>query len=155
MKKLYYIDMIWAPALTITLGMESISKVSDLTLILAGFGTWTFIEYAVHRGLHHFNSAAHLDHHRDPSGKHGPDALSTAGIVAWFYFFSLLALGFSPANIFMTGFLTGYTAYLYLHHGIHMTKLLPYSSRRLRHEAHHRWENNYYGVTTRFWDWFF
>lgn len=156
MKSLYYVDMLWTPVAAMTLiGMHLLTYPFDIGLLwtlMAGFILWTLIEYGVHRALHVMKSPAHFRHHRDPNGKHGPSAWMTLVILFGMYLCLHVSLGFRIASAMTTGILTGYGAYLYVHNGIHMTKMFQKSKIRQRHTMHHNGMIGSYGVLTTFWD---
>ncbi len=157
MKSLYYAEMIWVPAAAMTLvGMHillyGLTPLLFISLI-SGIGLWTFIEYIVHRALHVLKHPGHIRHHSHPKERLGPNWWSTALILTGLCIVLNVIFGFRFASGLDSGVLAGYSAYLYTHNAIHFTNLMPKSQIRLRHEAHHRGENNTYGVITTFWDW--
>lgn len=123
------------------------------SLCLLGFVAWTLFEYWAHRLAHvipclqeeHFR---HHDHPRDPS--RSPALVTLLG----YTLITFLGTGFVGSAVF-AGFLVGYTAFLYVHYAVHHFTIAPGQHlyfHKLRHAAHHRWDNVQYGVITDFWD---
>lgn len=129
---------------------------------LAGAGVvgWTLIEYALHRfvlhGLPPFKEW-HEQHHRRPTALICTPTILSAGLIAIFVYFPLLAVGHWWRACSLTlGFVAGYLVYAIVHHCIHhgsnRTHWLSY--RRRWHGRHHDRTaiGRCYGVTTGFWD---
>jgi sterol desaturase/sphingolipid hydroxylase (fatty acid hydroxylase superfamily) len=142
-----------------------------LTLFFAGWITWTFAEYIVHRFGYHFNTVnetwkkiqhmGHGIHHqypRDPTRLAMPPlpAILLAGI--FYGLFWLIMRQYAVA--FFPGFLFGYVMYISLHYAQH--RFAPPAFGPLNrlwkfHALHHYKypETKAFGVSTRLWDWLF
>ena len=137
---------------------------------IAGFITWTLIEYIVHRFLYHTESNSdvlyniqykgHGFHHlypKDPERLAMPPLpgliLSSIFLALFYLLMGTYALAFFP------GFMLGYNCYITLHYFQHVVKsprYKPWKKLWVHHKAHH-YSNPYaaYGVSTRLWDFVF
>lgn len=100
----------------------------NLPALIAGLGSWSFLEYMAHRFLLHGPLLQfHLPHHTEPVGK-----------------------GFDWKPSIIAGVLGGFVIYSYihakLHEGVRLGKL------KERHELHHHLPDRNFGVTTSLWD---
>ncbi len=128
--------------------------------LFAGLGTWTLVEYAVHRWVYHrvpFFKRLHDAHHANPRALIGAPSFLSFGIVFGVFFAPSVVVGLVAASGFASGALLGYIGYMLVHHLSHhvepKTGTLLYQA-RIRHMAHHyRSTPGNYGVTTPFWDW--
>jgi sterol desaturase/sphingolipid hydroxylase (fatty acid hydroxylase superfamily) len=137
------------------------------TAAAAGFLTWTFVEYVLHRWFFHTRPRtpgqirahflAHGIHHLDPR-----DAtrlvfppLAGAGIALVLYALFEVLLPTGLACAFLSGLLAGYLAYDMSHYASHHMRprepWLRYLSRY--HQAHHhRDPDALFGVSSPLWD---
>jgi sterol desaturase/sphingolipid hydroxylase (fatty acid hydroxylase superfamily) len=130
-----------------------------LHLILVGVAAWTLLEYLVHRSVFHHHSIGrrlHQLHHDRPND---PDAerssLSTPLLAFPIGFLLIGTAGVKDGSAIFAGLLLGYLAFIAVHYAVHCWPIGPNSllySAKLRHLAHHHFENCNYGVTTSFWD---
>ncbi len=131
-----------------------------LSLTVAGFFSWSVIEYAVHRfilhGLQPF-SRWHAEHHRRPTALiYSPTIVSALSIALFFYLPAYWLAGAWPASALTLGMLIGYLMYAVTHHATHHwrgeTRWLK--RRKQLHALHHHAGSalGYYGVTSAFWD---
>jgi sterol desaturase/sphingolipid hydroxylase (fatty acid hydroxylase superfamily) len=128
--------------------------------LLAGLGTWTLVEYAVHRWVYHrvpFFKRLHDAHHANPRALIGAPSFFSFGIVFGVFFAPFVVVGLLAASGFASGALLGYIGYMLVHHLSHHVEpkmgTLLYQA-RIRHMAHHYQSRpGNYGVTTSFWDW--
>ena len=144
-------------AIAIFAGLASLNR---LHLLLLGFAAWTLLEYLVHRIVFHRYSGVgqrlHQIHHDHPSD---PDAerssLSTPLFAAPVGFLLINVLGTADGSAMFAGLLSGYLVFIAIHYSVHRWPIGPGAwlyPAKLRHLAHHRFENCNYGVTTSFWD---
>jgi sterol desaturase/sphingolipid hydroxylase (fatty acid hydroxylase superfamily) len=135
-------------------------RVEIVAFALAGLGSWTAIEYALHRfvlhGLQPFRRW-HEEHHRRPSALiFTPTILSAALIAALVFIPALLVADLWRACALTLGVLTGYLTYTITHHAVHHWRAdNAWLKQRKRWHAlhHHRIEQpGYYGVTSAFLD---
>jgi sterol desaturase/sphingolipid hydroxylase (fatty acid hydroxylase superfamily) len=137
-----------------------LAGVDCLYLVLAGFAAWTLLEYLVHRiALHRYSGVGqrlHQIHHDQPSD---PDAerssLSTPLFATPVGFLLIDILGTADGSAMFAGLLSGYLVFIAVHYAVHRWPIGPGAwlyPAKLRHLAHHRFENCNYGVTTSFWD---
>lgn len=126
---------------------------------LAGWATWTLLEYLVHRGAFHgpFGPAlrGHAIHHDLPKTTVGiPFFLpSLVAVVIW----AGLRVVFGSdlvAGAWMAATLVSYTGYGLMHHAQHHVRFRSRWLRELQrhHLVHHAQPDRNFGVTTRFWD---
>lgn len=125
-----------------------------------GLGSWTLIEYALHRfvlhGLQPFRRW-HAEHHQRPTALICTPTILSATLIT--------ALVFLPAQVFgnlwcacalTLGLLTGYLAYGVTHHATHHWRTDNAWLRQCKawHALHHHYveQPSCFGVTTAFWD---
>jgi cyclopropane-fatty-acyl-phospholipid synthase len=128
-------------------------------LALAGLGSWTIIEYALHRFVLHGPppfSRWHGEHHQRPTALIYTSTILSATLIATLVFLPALALGgLWRACALTLGFLVGYLAFSITHHATHHWHAgSAWLKRRKRWHAlhHHSQLPVCYGVTTSFWD---
>lgn len=134
---------------------------------LIGLGSWTFIEYMLHRfvlhGLPPF-SQWHAAHHSRPTALIcAPTIFSASLIMALIFIPALLLVGFWLAVAFTFGVLVGYLTYAVVHHAIHHWHVDSAWLKRRKHchALHHAAHGSsakilsHYGVTSGFWDYVF
>ncbi|WP_051709864.1 sterol desaturase family protein [Andreprevotia chitinilytica] len=134
-----------------------------LLLVLVGVGSWSPIEYALHRfvlhGMQPFRRW-HAEHHRRPAALIGAPTLLSAALIGTLVFLPALLLGnLWQACALTLGVLTGYLAYTITHHAIHhwhSDNAWLIQRKRWHAQHHQRLAPNdrpgCYGVTTAFWD---
>src|SRR6185437_14330414 len=129
-----------------------------------GYGSgligWTLIEYLLHRILFHHApilSQIHARHHESPRELIGTPAwaslllgLMAIGGPSW------KILGFDLGTAVITGIVTGYLWYVFVHYAIHHWRphRNSYFYRVWRRHVlhHHQSQNSNFGVTTGVWD---
>ena len=137
-----------------------------LTLFLLGMITWTFTEYALHRGLGHKRhkknpfTVEHLLHHKKVNYFAKPSKKILSASLVFTAMMSLLTLLAQVwiALSFSMGFITMYLIYEVIHRRIHTHAPHNQYGRWMRkHHLHHHFKNPRvnHGVTTPFWDWIF
>lgn len=148
-------------AIALFLYMSTTAPLSTVLLFIGGAITWTLVEYVIHRFLFHikpgkFQYMIHGVHHEYPRDKERLMMPPVPGILLTLFFFGLWYVFFqSYAHAFMSGFLTGYLAYTYIHYIVHAHK--PVKGFRFlwtHHLKHHNpvFHDKAYGVSTPFWD---
>jgi sterol desaturase/sphingolipid hydroxylase (fatty acid hydroxylase superfamily) len=130
-----------------------------LHLVVVGMAAWTLAEYLVHRFVFHRSSVGrrlHQPHHDHPSD---PDAerssLSTPLLAFPIGCLLIGAAGMEDGSAIFAGLLSGYLVFIVVHYAVHHWPIEPDSwlyTAKMRHLAHHRFENCNYGVTMVFWD---
>ena len=141
-----------------------------LLLGVAGFVTWTLIEYFVHRFLYHTESNSdvlydiqykgHGFHHLYPKDPERLAMPPVPGLILSSIFLGLFYLLMGTyAFAFFPGFMLGYNCYITMHYFQHVVKsprYKPWKKLWVHHKAHH-YSNPYaaYGVSTRLWDYVF
>ncbi|KAI8049752.1 hypothetical protein BDF22DRAFT_726616 [Syncephalis plumigaleata] len=165
---IYYLFMWGATALYET----SHSSTSFVYALFAmGMGTWTLMEYSLHRFIFHaekwvpdrtwaltLHFIVHGVHHFLPMDRMRlvmPPALAIMIAYPLYSLVALVAPSLEMANVFFSGTLLGYVLYdlthYYLHHGRplgeHLRVMKSY------HLAHHYKDANLgYGITSKLWD---
>ena len=138
----------------------AIGGLDRVPLILAGLALWTLVEYLVHRfAFHHrfpLGRRLHQLHHDHPSD---PDAertsLTTPLVASPFALVALGCAGIEDGSSIFAGLLAGYLIFIAIHYAVHRLPIEPGSRlypTKIRHLAHHRFDNCNFGVTTSFWD---
>ncbi len=137
-------------------------------LLATGFFIWTFVEYVLHRFQFHWKiekepwnlliSEFHLLHHEMPNHPLLVIAPLTMAIpvyglmlgLLWLISKSFIVMGFIGAGI-IAGYLVYEWVHYFTHHGKPKTRVGKYLKQY--HMIHHfKDSNNYYGVTSPFWD---
>ncbi len=138
---------------------------SALLFLGGGMVAWTFLEYMFHRFLFHvlenWAGEDHLRHHelpRDASKVAAPMVLSFPMFWAIFGTSWIVFGSFGAAASFGSGLCLGYMIYEWIHycthHRVPRTRLGKYYRRY--HMIHHfKDTQNYFGVSSPFWDWVF
>ena len=129
-------------------------------LTLTGLGSWTLVEYVVHRFvLHRVKpfTTWHSAHHRRPTALiFAPTLLSATLIVTLLFLPVLLLSDLWHASAVTLGLLAGYLGYAITHHAIHHWHgTSAWLQRRKRwHAMHHSLtaSPDRFGVTTEVWD---
>lgn len=120
---------------------------------------WTLIEYGVHRWIYHsvpYFREMHDAHHAEPDAHIGAPPVIGAALILAVCFVPLLSTSIVLASGITTGVLTGYLAYMAVHHAGHHWTLPPafWLAQAGQHHALHHYasgEHNF-GITTVFWD---
>ena len=160
-----------AAAIVIYWGIANVGLgvLNIILLFIAGFLTFTLVEYLIHKYLFHMlpdtklkaeiQYKVHGVHHDYPKEKDRlamPPPLSIVLSVIFFLFFKLImgdyAFGFMP------GFLFGYTTYLFVHYIVHAWQPPNNIFKELwvHHGIHHYKDHDRaYGVSSPLWDFIF
>jgi sterol desaturase/sphingolipid hydroxylase (fatty acid hydroxylase superfamily) len=139
-----------------------------LLLFVTGFLSWTLIEYLLHRfpfhgrikskALNLFLSGQHLFHHKYPNHPDyvvAPMAMAVPLYLLFLGVFRLLSGDAIPALILGAGLSVGYLIYEWLHYSAHHRPARTGVGRYLKryHLIHHfKDSDNYFGVSSPFWD---
>jgi sterol desaturase/sphingolipid hydroxylase (fatty acid hydroxylase superfamily) len=142
-----------------------------LTCIALGLGSWTCIEYLMHRFLFHVRTRLttvqgvierlHLGHHWEPQdeAKITVPIYGSLPIAAALLGLYRLTLGsWEVAGLLMSGTIVGYLYYELVHFQIHRGARSGFwlSGQRRHHLFHHSKDpERCFGVTTPLWDWVF
>lgn len=125
-----------------------------------GLGSWTIVEYALHRfvlhGLQPF-CRWHAEHHLRPTALIcTPTILSATLITTLAFLPALLLTNLWTACALTFGVLTGYLAYSITHHATHNWRANSAWLKQRKHwhalHHHHVAQPGYYGVTSAIWD---
>lgn len=153
----YYLDFVSAPTLALILlaGHALCFGISPdgALLFLLGVGLWTLVEYWLHRLAHvlPWIKEEHFEHHEHPRERSGPSSFITTLV---YLVLAFMTFGFVMSAL-LGGFLLGYSVFLFVHFAVHHFTIAPGQwlyEHKLRHTAHHRWDNVEFGVTTDLWD---
>lgn len=147
------------------LGAEHTST-QVMAWFFAGFITWSFFEYVLHRYLFHIAENAfkgskrlqyvlHGVHHEYPNDAQRTLLPTAPKILFTIPFFGLYYLIFGHSGAFFaSGFLMGYYVYSLIHYSIHRFKapgfLKPLWEHHHRH--HHLNDDRAFGVSSTIWD---
>ena len=144
-------------------------SVSTIVLLLgAGFLSWGFIEYVMHRFLFHYDARsstgrwfvyhAHLSHHENPeaNSRHFASLLLSMPVAAAYWLIAWAVTRSWPAATYLLiGMTAGYLYYQWLHFQCHHSKSRLRRLRYLRqyHLLHHyKTPGLRFGVTSPFFD---
>ncbi len=127
---------IFVPAICVlfAVGARELTTAGTIGLVLAGWLFWTLTEYWLHRLVFHFEPqegpgarlhwiihGVHHDHPNDPLRLVMPPSVSVP-LAAAFYGLFVLVIGTPAADVFASGFLTGYLIYDMTHFYVHHRK---------------------------------
>ncbi|MBT9612876.1 MAG: sterol desaturase family protein [Burkholderiales bacterium] len=134
-------------------------RLGIVAFALVGLGSWSAMEYALHRfvlhGLQPFRRW-HAAHHQRPRALIFTSTILSATLIAILIFLPTLLLGdLWRACALTLGLLTGYLGYAITHHAIHHWRAdnAWLKDRKRWHALHHHSEQpGCYGVTSTFWD---
>lgn len=143
-------------------GRDWLNGIFLIFFIMLGLGSWSLIEYALHRfvlhGLHPFKRW-HLEHHARPTALISAPTLLSSCLIFVLVFLPAWALqDLQRAAALTLGVLVGYLTYATIHHGVHHWRVTwPWLAKRKRwHALHHHIDAKHapsrYGVSTSFWD---
>lgn len=137
-----------------------------LSLLAAGLFVWTFVEYALHRWVFHYEPSSrwgkrihflahgvHHDYPRDSSRLVMPPAVSVPLAVLFWAGFSVLAQSY--ADGLFAGFALGYVLYDTIHFATHHWPMRGRIGRALKryHILHHYDDDESgFGVSSPLWD---
>jgi len=145
-------------------GIARIPWTRGAILMGAGLLGWTFLEYLLHRFALHFGGEPVREHGRhhanpgDPVYVAAPLYLSIPVFVTILGLFGLAFGGLAYAGIWGVGVVVGYLAYEEIHYRTHHRPATSRFGRYLKRYHlihHHRRPDQYFGVTSPFWDWVF
>jgi 4-hydroxysphinganine ceramide fatty acyl 2-hydroxylase len=161
--------LVWLPVVAYCLatGLDSLSAMTSVQLVIAGMFIWTLAEYSLHRWLFHYEGESafekrmgfllHGIHHDDPADARRllmpPVAAITLAAGFWFLF--SLVLGDVVVRPFFAGFILGYLWYDYTHFAVHHWACKSGRMKKLKyhHMQHHfATPDKRYGVSNLFWD---
>ena len=138
---------------------------------VGGFLAWTVVEYFMHRFFLHWqvtkepwrimSSGFHILHHEIPNRQDYVVAPIVMTLPLFFVFggaFCLLSGGWINGFLISSGLASCFVAYEWMHyqahHGTSNNRFMKYMKKY--HMLHHFNDSeNYFGVTTPFWDWVF
>jgi sterol desaturase/sphingolipid hydroxylase (fatty acid hydroxylase superfamily) len=165
----YYADFIIYPVLlfaltAFTLRGNRLDRLIWLGAAIAGAGSWTLVEYVLHRFVFHrmpLIADLHHAHHAAPRAYVSTPTWLSLLILGGLFFlpiWRLLTLNIAFGAI--TGIIMGWLWYGIVHHVIHQRRprrlaiaLKAASHRHLRHHSAYGFGN--FGVTTPVWDYVF
>jgi dihydroceramide fatty acyl 2-hydroxylase len=164
--------VIFGPAIVVffVLGVGDLTAAETVGLYVAGWVFWTLMEYWIHRLVFHFEPeqklgarfhwiihGVHHDHPNDPLRLVMPPSVSVP-LAAAFYGLFVLVLGGEAANMFASGFFSGYLVYDMTHYHLHhhnprsgVGKLM----RELHMRHHFQDDTRGFGISAPFWDYVF
>lgn len=162
------VPLVWVPAslayIVAGAAWTDVGLLGSVGLWVAGFITWTFAEYWLHRTIfhwwkgsrfHYIAHGVHHEHHQDRLRLVMPPAVAIflcVGFTGLFW----AALG-SLSWTFMSGFILGYVSYDMIHYATHHLKWKNKTFQALKkhHLLHHhspKYAERKYGVSSPFWD---
>ncbi len=146
-----------------------LSLISVFLSFILGLLLFTLVEYLIHRFLFHFNAqtekqkailftihGVHHDFPRDRSRLVMPIVLSITLATIFFLIFKILIPDFYL--IFFSGFIAGYSSYLFIHYAVHAFRPPKNIFRYLwKHHALHHYKSNdaAFAVSFPLWDYIF
>jgi sterol desaturase/sphingolipid hydroxylase (fatty acid hydroxylase superfamily) len=155
----YYGDFIVVPIMIVIAAFSAGLTIPSAALMIAGFVAWTFAEYIIHRLVHDRAGdprGGHKPHHADPVSIEAERSSATTPAITIIIAIALIVtFGLNAGSALLVGILTGYLAFISIHHLVHRWAADPTSTlyrARLRHSLHHYRGPGNYGVTTSIWD---
>lgn len=139
-------------------------SLSFVILLIGGWLTWTFVEYAIHRFLMHelivpgakSDLLNHQRHHQHPNDiKVKP--IHRLGVMILGIGLLIIALKVQNAFTILAGFFIGFLIYNYLHYLLHrpLGKILLPKIQKAHILHHTRYPYCGYSFSTILWDWLF
>jgi len=136
------------------------SIIVGVALVVAGFFSWTLMEYLLHRfALHGWPKAAreHAKHHRDTRALISTPLMLIPLLSTMIFAGLLYATSIGVAGLLTFGLYAGYNYFVIVHHMQHFHPELlarsPLFERNLRlHELHHRHPGTHFGISVGLWD---
>jgi len=165
--------LVYPPLATVMLAYAllsaTVTPVAVVGLYFVGAASWTLLEWLLHRAMHlptgidwisQLQYSAHLRHHREPDDlEHCVVRLRNGiPITIVLLFATRMVLGdWESATAFLSGLLTGYLFYEFVHLTGHAGRRLPALRFLQRYHTLHHFEqwNRCFGVTSPLWDWVF
>jgi cyclopropane-fatty-acyl-phospholipid synthase len=155
-----YLSAVVAIAALLVVAAPPDRWLASLSLAVLGIGSWTMIEYLLHRFVLHGVApfkAWHDEHHQRPTALICAPTILSASLILGLVFLPSLALGgVWDACALTLGMLTGYVLYAVTHHATHHWRARStwLANRKRWHALHHHHAGQLggYGVTTAFWD---
>lgn len=167
--------VVWAPVIGYLIWRSfpllgahvSVGLVEFALLAAAGFITWTFTEYVLHRFVFHYQGNSwltkriyfiiHGNHHDDPNDPTRLVMPPVPAIILAAILFTLFRAVLGPVRVepFFAFFLVGYLCYDYTHYAVHHFTPRTRVGRYLKqyHMFHHfRGEESRWGVSSPLWD---
>lgn len=152
----YYADFVTVPATIILLVAWSGPR---LVLMLCGLCAWTLAEYLLHRCWMHSRGIGwrlHKPHHDRPADHDAERSSASTPLIATPIALILFAAaGAENGAAIFAGLLLGYFCFIAVHHAVHRWTIEPGSllyPAKMRHVAHHHFNDRDFGVITSFWD---
>lgn len=153
----YYADFVTVPVMIVALMCWV--GFAGVLLTICGFLLWTLAEYLIHRFWMHASATGwrlHKQHHDRPVDHDAErSSASTPLLVGAVGLILVLLAGVETGAALLTGVLIGYFAFIVVHHAVHRWPLEPDSwlyPAKMRHVAHHHFNDCNFGVITPFWD---
>lgn len=150
--------VIWLVSHAFAHGRAQLGPLELVAYAVAGFLSWTLLEFLLHRYVYHlwtsFLTEGHALHHDKPRALIGvPWYLTTIALVA---VFELLVIPLRPAStgVFMGFNWLGYILYCVAHHGSHHWSFKNAWLKKMKrhHLLHHAHPEYNWGFTTPLWD---
>lgn len=166
-KMIYYADFVVYPVVIVGLAAAGLrhatwqNRTEWLCAAVAGFVTWTFMEYVLHRSVLHkktYFAPMHGQHHASPLAYIGTPAWVSVTVLSVVFLLPVWRwLGFDVADGLTVGVMAGYWWYGIVHHVVHhhANTASPSYFNELRawHMRHHYSpRSGNFGVTTPLWD---
>jgi dihydroceramide fatty acyl 2-hydroxylase len=164
--------VIFVPVIAVlfVVGARELTTAQTVGLVVGGWLFWTLTEYWLHRLVFHFEPeqklgarlhwiihGVHHDHPNDPLRLVMPPSVSVP-LAAGFYGLFVLVMGTHAADVFASGFLTGYLVYDMTHYHVHHHRPRSRFGKLMRelHMRHHFQDDTRgFGVSAPFWDYVF
>ncbi|ORE12085.1 Inositolphosphorylceramide-B hydroxylase [Rhizopus microsporus var. microsporus] len=173
----WVVPLVWLPYVVYnihhSLLMNQHNTMTTGSLFLLGVFIWTFLEYALHRFLFHYDDrmpenqfmfllhfVLHGFHHYLPMDRARlvvPPALLVVLAYPWITLAHILFPS-SAAFAIVAGGMFGYVCYDMTHYYVHHAKVIPFHFKEMKkyHLAHHYKDFEAgYGITSKFWDYVF
>ena len=161
----YYADFFVYPLFVLALAVWALGTTTAqqpvvwVLACLIGIGTWTLVEYAIHRFIFHrmpVFTRMHEMHHESPLALVGTPTWISLAVSIGVFIPLWREARFDVASGMMSGLVLGYLWYVVLDHAVHHWHMRhgSYLYRAKRRHAQHHYARRHcnFGVTTDFWD---
>jgi cyclopropane-fatty-acyl-phospholipid synthase len=132
-----------------------------LVAVIAGFLTWSFLEYVLHRWVLHGVFAGprreHAKHHGSPKATISTPLLVIPIFAMAIYVSLSFVLSSGIAALYTFGIYVGYNYFAIIHHLLHhrpnaLTRMRWFEDQARFHDEHHDHPRTRFGISSNFWD---
>ena len=162
----YRATFIVDPIVATSLGVYGVmvyrgSIAAAFAAVFAGFVTWTFLEYVLHRWVLHgvFSGPRreHTKHHRLPTATIATPLFVIPILAMTIYLSLAFVIPSGLAALYTFGIYLGYNYFAIIHHMLHhehsaLLRIRWFEAQVRFHDEHHRHPGTRFGISFDFWD---